>query len=243
MFHRNRQPQYSLIKIQTYLPNIKHTASHSGHYVSGFKKLKGAKAILVIFLKSAESGQQKIIHLDHNQNQEKLGPMMHDSERVCTSYKFPFLFLFGCSNVYLILQYWFIFIDYFYVALLFLRNSFKYSGTGSILYSLVFVLSSYLCSKCYSAFCNHSRCTKRSKVHLLFSQFSHSCAIHVLSLQDLHPEYNLFGTIIHSGYSPDSGHYYAYIKVCYSHFIMLILINTLLINFFTYFCLFMYFSF
>ncbi|XP_076896420.1 ubiquitin carboxyl-terminal hydrolase 25-like [Bidens hawaiensis] len=30
--------------------------------------------------------------------------------------------------------------------------------------------------------------------------------------QDLHPEYKLFATIIHSGYSPDSGHYYAYIK-------------------------------
>ncbi|XP_051125605.1 ubiquitin carboxyl-terminal hydrolase 25 [Andrographis paniculata] len=30
--------------------------------------------------------------------------------------------------------------------------------------------------------------------------------------QDQHPEYNLFGTIVHSGFSPDSGHYYAYIK-------------------------------
>uniref|UniRef100_A0A5B7A6E3 Ubiquitin carboxyl-terminal hydrolase n=1 Tax=Davidia involucrata TaxID=16924 RepID=A0A5B7A6E3_DAVIN len=30
--------------------------------------------------------------------------------------------------------------------------------------------------------------------------------------QDPHPEYNLFGTIVHSGHSPDSGHYYAYIK-------------------------------
>ncbi|KAM0040150.1 putative ubiquitinyl hydrolase 1 [Helianthus debilis subsp. tardiflorus] len=30
--------------------------------------------------------------------------------------------------------------------------------------------------------------------------------------QDPHPEYKLFATIIHSGYSPDSGHYYAYIK-------------------------------
>ncbi|XP_028092200.1 ubiquitin carboxyl-terminal hydrolase 25-like isoform X3 [Camellia sinensis] len=30
--------------------------------------------------------------------------------------------------------------------------------------------------------------------------------------QDPHPEYNLFGTIVHSGFSPDSGHYYAYIK-------------------------------
>ncbi|CAK7327706.1 unnamed protein product [Dovyalis caffra] len=30
--------------------------------------------------------------------------------------------------------------------------------------------------------------------------------------QDPQPEYNLFGTIVHSGYSPESGHYYAYIK-------------------------------
>ncbi|XP_019193407.1 PREDICTED: ubiquitin carboxyl-terminal hydrolase 25 [Ipomoea nil] len=30
--------------------------------------------------------------------------------------------------------------------------------------------------------------------------------------QDPHPEYKLFGTIVHSGFSPDSGHYYAYIK-------------------------------
>ncbi|KAG8386519.1 hypothetical protein BUALT_Bualt03G0156900 [Buddleja alternifolia] len=30
--------------------------------------------------------------------------------------------------------------------------------------------------------------------------------------QDQHPEYNLFGTVVHSGFSPDSGHYYAYVK-------------------------------
>ncbi|GMP53312.1 hypothetical protein CsSME_00018802 [Camellia sinensis var. sinensis] len=30
--------------------------------------------------------------------------------------------------------------------------------------------------------------------------------------QDTHVEYKLFGTIVHSGFSPDSGHYYAYIK-------------------------------
>ncbi|XP_058071489.1 ubiquitin carboxyl-terminal hydrolase 25 isoform X2 [Magnolia sinica] len=30
--------------------------------------------------------------------------------------------------------------------------------------------------------------------------------------QDTQPEYNLFGSIVHSGYSVDSGHYYAYIK-------------------------------
>ncbi|KAF9586919.1 hypothetical protein IFM89_039791 [Coptis chinensis] len=30
--------------------------------------------------------------------------------------------------------------------------------------------------------------------------------------QDPCPQYNLYGTIVHSGYSPDSGHYYAYIK-------------------------------
>ncbi|CAI0440733.1 unnamed protein product [Linum tenue] len=32
------------------------------------------------------------------------------------------------------------------------------------------------------------------------------------SSQDPQPEYSLFGTIVHSGFSPDSGHYYAYIK-------------------------------
>ncbi|KAL7592180.1 hypothetical protein Lser_V15G34990 [Lactuca serriola] len=31
-------------------------------------------------------------------------------------------------------------------------------------------------------------------------------------MQDPHPEYKLFATIVHSGFSPDSGHYYAYIK-------------------------------
>ncbi|KAG1348168.1 ubiquitin carboxyl-terminal hydrolase 25 [Cocos nucifera] len=30
--------------------------------------------------------------------------------------------------------------------------------------------------------------------------------------QDSQPEYNLFGSIVHSGFSPESGHYYAYIK-------------------------------
>ncbi|XP_054815330.1 ubiquitin carboxyl-terminal hydrolase 25-like [Prosopis cineraria] len=30
--------------------------------------------------------------------------------------------------------------------------------------------------------------------------------------QDPMPDYRLFGTIVHSGYSPESGHYYAYIK-------------------------------
>lgn len=30
--------------------------------------------------------------------------------------------------------------------------------------------------------------------------------------QDPNPEYKLFATIVHSGFSPDSGHYYAYIK-------------------------------
>ncbi|KAF9620675.1 hypothetical protein IFM89_013975 [Coptis chinensis] len=31
-------------------------------------------------------------------------------------------------------------------------------------------------------------------------------------VKDPCPQYNLYGTIVHSGYSPDSGHYYAYIK-------------------------------
>ncbi|CAA2982785.1 ubiquitin carboxyl-terminal hydrolase 25-like [Olea europaea var. sylvestris] len=35
--------------------------------------------------------------------------------------------------------------------------------------------------------------------------------------QDPYPEYNLFGTIVHSGFSPDSGHYYAYIKDALGH--------------------------
>lgn len=39
-------------------------------------------------------------------------------------------------------------------------------------------------------------------------------------LQDPHPEYNLFGTIVHSGFSPDSGHYYAYIKVLSNSFVL-----------------------
>lgn len=28
------------------------------------------------------------------------------------------------------------------------------------------------------------------------------------------PEYKLFGTVVHAGFSTESGHYYAYIKVC-----------------------------
>lgn len=35
--------------------------------------------------------------------------------------------------------------------------------------------------------------------------------------QDVRPEYTLFGTIVHSGYSQDSGHYYAYVKDANSH--------------------------
>ncbi|CAA0808455.1 Ubiquitin carboxyl-terminal hydrolase 25 [Striga hermonthica] len=37
---------------------------------------------------------------------------------------------------------------------------------------------------------------------------SHMCK----ESKDQYPEYGLFGTIVHSGFSPDSGHYYAYIK-------------------------------
>ncbi|KAL3651101.1 Ubiquitin carboxyl-terminal hydrolase 25 [Castilleja foliolosa] len=37
---------------------------------------------------------------------------------------------------------------------------------------------------------------------------SHMC----IGTKGQHPEYDLFGTIVHSGFSPDSGHYYAYIK-------------------------------
>lgn len=32
------------------------------------------------------------------------------------------------------------------------------------------------------------------------------------SAQESEPKYNLFGSIVHAGYSPESGHYYAYIK-------------------------------
>lgn len=35
------------------------------------------------------------------------------------------------------------------------------------------------------------------------------------SSQESEPKYNLFGSIVHSGYSPESGHYYAYIKDAY----------------------------
>lgn len=35
--------------------------------------------------------------------------------------------------------------------------------------------------------------------------------------QDVRPEYTIFGTIVHSGYSQDSGHYYAYVKDANSH--------------------------
>ncbi|XP_020268942.1 ubiquitin carboxyl-terminal hydrolase 25 [Asparagus officinalis] len=41
---------------------------------------------------------------------------------------------------------------------------------------------------------------------LVLSKFMYSTS------QDLQPEYNLFGSIVHSGFSPESGHYYAYIK-------------------------------
>jgi ubiquitin carboxyl-terminal hydrolase 36/42 len=34
-----------------------------------------------------------------------------------------------------------------------------------------------------------------------------------MNLQVSQPVYNLFGSIAHSGFSPDSGHYYAYVKV------------------------------
>jgi len=40
-------------------------------------------------------------------------------------------------------------------------------------------------------------------------------------IQDPRPEYKLFGTIVHSGYSQESGHYYAYIKVLYAYFALL----------------------
>lgn len=51
----------------------------------------------------------------------------------------------------------------------------------------------------------------------LFNGIVHSCfTIFWPELQEKHAEYNLFGTIVHSGFSPDSGHYYAYIKVSFN---------------------------
>ncbi|KAF5949872.1 hypothetical protein HYC85_011865 [Camellia sinensis] len=42
--------------------------------------------------------------------------------------------------------------------------------------------------------------------------FQHDLGVVNILYQDTHVEYKLFGTIVHSGFSPDSGHYYAYIK-------------------------------
>ncbi|KAK2968721.1 hypothetical protein RJ640_005908 [Escallonia rubra] len=52
-------------------------------------------------------------------------------------------------------------------------------------------------------------------VHLLEVQECHIYSRYSLGFRndlDPNPEYNLFATIVHSGFSPDSGHYYAYIK-------------------------------
>ncbi|PKA66037.1 Ubiquitin carboxyl-terminal hydrolase 25 [Apostasia shenzhenica] len=46
---------------------------------------------------------------------------------------------------------------------------------------------------------------------LELSNYLHTSA----QTQDSQPKYNLFGSIVHSGYSPESGHYYAYIKDSY----------------------------
>ncbi|KAG1368388.1 ubiquitin carboxyl-terminal hydrolase 25 [Cocos nucifera] len=39
----------------------------------------------------------------------------------------------------------------------------------------------------------------------------------IVAVQESQPEYNLFGSIVHSGFSPESGHYYAYIKDAFGH--------------------------
>ncbi|KAI3526732.1 hypothetical protein L1887_05994 [Cichorium endivia] len=56
-----------------------------------------------------------------------------------------------------------------------------------------------------------------SVVPLDFKTMSGGLAFETLNvrslMQDPNPEYKLFATIVHSGFSPDSGHYYAYIKV------------------------------
>nr|DAD37349.1 TPA_asm: hypothetical protein HUJ06_007990 [Nelumbo nucifera] len=61
---------------------------------------------------------------------------------------------------------------------------------------------------------NKYKCDKCKKLVTARKQMSILKApnILVIQLKDLQPEYNLFGTIVHSGYSPESGHYYAYIK-------------------------------
>jgi ubiquitin C-terminal hydrolase len=38
--------------------------------------------------------------------------------------------------------------------------------------------------------------------------------------QDARPEYSLYGVVVHSGSSQDSGHYYAYVKVFLEFFII-----------------------
>jgi ubiquitin carboxyl-terminal hydrolase 36/42 len=51
--------------------------------------------------------------------------------------------------------------------------------------------------------------------------------------KDPQPEYKLFGIIVHSGFSPESGHYYAYVKVLLCPFLIfkqLELSNYLLIS-------------
>lgn len=61
--------------------------------------------------------------------------------------------------------------------------------------------------------------TSVSRDCCLFLDIADSCfhisndAHFLIAMQDPRPEYKLFGTIVHSGFSPESGHYYAYIKV------------------------------
>ncbi|GER33619.1 ubiquitin carboxyl-terminal hydrolase [Striga asiatica] len=63
------------------------------------------------------------------------------------------------------------------------------------------VLSSHMCKG--SKVRDENIAEVRQICIVIFFSFSES---------DQYPEYGLFGTIVHSGFSPDSGHYYAYIK-------------------------------
>jgi Ubiquitin carboxyl-terminal hydrolase len=50
----------------------------------------------------------------------------------------------------------------------------------------------------------------------LFDYFYNLDLVFYVMVQDSQAEYSLFGSIVHAGFSPDSGHYYAYVK---AHFL------------------------
>ncbi|KAJ6770335.1 UBIQUITIN CARBOXYL-TERMINAL HYDROLASE 42 [Salix purpurea] len=80
---------------------------------------------------------------------------------------------------------------------------------------------------CLKIFAEHFRCGRQEDAHdnrfegifggkidkaIAFKEFLILSSFMSKTSQDPQPEYNLFGTIVHSGYSAESGHYYAYIK-------------------------------